>query len=127
MKNDKTVNPEIGRLFGKMYSFNESLKLFHWQDKGEGSYARHMATDQALDSVRDILDRLVETTYSAQGEVNIIIPETAVPECLTKAICALDQVVEEGKKLFPEEFLQSILDEYREALHQLNYRITRLS
>ncbi|MCC8019935.1 MAG: DUF5856 family protein [Rikenellaceae bacterium] len=120
------ANPEIGKLFGQLYSFNESLKLHHWQDTGEGSYARHMATDQALDSVRDLLDRLVETAVSAYGDIEIVIPETRVPACLKEAICSTYKLIEDSKPLFAESFLQSILDEYQEALHQLNYRVTRL-
>ncbi|MCD8172973.1 MAG: DUF5856 family protein [Alistipes sp.] len=122
----KDANPEIGKLFGQLYSFNESLKLHHWQDTGEGSYARHMATDQALESVRDLLDRLVETAYSVYGEIEITIPETRAPACLKEAVCNAYKLIEDTKPLLSESFLQSILDEYQEALHQLNYRVTRL-
>ncbi|MCC8036224.1 MAG: hypothetical protein LIO77_09915 [Rikenellaceae bacterium] len=120
------ANPEIGKLFGQLYSFNESLKLYHWHDTGEGSYARHMATDQAVDTVRGLLDRLVETSYSVYGQIEIVIPQTGVPPCLVEAIKNTSELIARSQSLFQEGFLVSILDEYQEALHQLNYRITRL-
>ncbi|MCD7968853.1 MAG: hypothetical protein LUF87_00665 [Alistipes sp.] len=120
------ANPMMGKFFGQLYSFNESLKLFHWNDTGAGSYARHMATDEAIGTLRDLLDKLVEVTYSACGEVEIVIPETSVPPCLKEAIKSACALIEDNRSLFTESFIDSILDEYKEALHQLNYRITRL-
>ncbi len=70
---------QMGEFFGRLFSFNSSLKLYHWHVTGQGSYAEHIALDQAIDSVLDIIDRVVETSYSLYGDIEIVIPETPVP------------------------------------------------
>jgi DNA-binding ferritin-like protein len=54
----------ISGLLGEIFSFNSSLKLAHWHVTGKGSYAAHMALDQAIESLLEVTDRLVETTYA---------------------------------------------------------------
>lgn len=57
-----TSNKELAAFIGELFSFNSSLKLFHWSVTGTGSYAKHMALDEAVASVLDVIDRITETT-----------------------------------------------------------------
>ena len=122
MKSDS----KMGQFFGELYSFNTSLKLFHWHVTGKGSYAQHMALDQALEDVSDALDRLVETTYAMKGDQNIVIPETKAPENIINHCENFFEYIDEKREMFKENFTAAILDDYQEAIQQLLYRLKRL-
>lgn len=117
---------EIGTFIGELFSFNSSLKLYHWHVSGEGSYAQHMALDQALESLLDTIDRITETTYALVGDIDIVIPETKNPKNIVKHTADFYTYVGKHRDLFPENFSQAIIDDYQEALQQLNYRLKRL-
>ena len=122
----QSSNKEIGTFIGELFAFNSSLKLFHWNVTGTGSYAKHMALDEAIDSLLDVIDRITETTYALVGELHISIPETKTPVDITKHATDFYQYVEKHRDLFPEAFSQSIIDDYQEAVQQLIYRLVRL-
>ena len=117
---------KMGQFFGELYSFNTSLKLFHWHVTGKGSYAQHMALDQALEAVSDTLDRIVETTYAMKGDQNIIIPETRTPSNIVSHCENFFEYIDEKREMFKEDFSTAILDDYQEAIQQLLYRLKRL-
>lgn len=125
-KNTAAVK-EVGEFFGKMYSFNASLKLFHWHVTGKGSYAQHIALDQALADLTDTLDRIVETSYAMYGDINIVVPETTVPKDIVEHAQKAYDYIEYQRELFSEAFTAAILDDYQEGIQQLIYRLKRLS
>ncbi|MDU1903439.1 MAG: DUF5856 family protein [Dysgonomonas sp.] len=122
----KGSTAEIGKFLGQLFSFNNSLKLFHWHVTGTGSYAKHIALDQAIEALTDATDRLVETTYAMAGDITITIPETKVPGDIVKHATDFYNTIEEGRDYFTEDFSESILDDYHEAIQQLLYRLKRL-
>lgn len=112
---------------GELFAFRNSLKLVHWSITGKGSYEAHISLDQAIDSLVDITDRLVETTFALKGTLNIVIPETARPKDYIKHIENFyEHIDNRRKKLFPESFSQSIIDDAQEAIQQLLFRLKRL-
>ena len=117
---------QMGDFFGKLYSFNTSLKLYHWHVTGKGSYAQHIALDQAIESLTDVLDRVVETSYSKYGEVNVTVPETDVPRDIVEHAEKFYAYVEDQRELFSEDFTDSRIDDYQEGIQQLLYRLKRL-
>ena len=121
-----TSNSEISDFLGKLFSFNNSLKLYHWHVTGEASYAQHIALDQAVGDLLDVTDRIVETSYAIKGDLEIIIPETKNPKDLVKHAEDFFVYIENQRELFPEAFTQAILDDYQEAIQQLLYRVKRL-
>jgi hypothetical protein len=121
-----TGKEEISALFGKIFSFNNSLKLIHWHVTGKGSYAAHLSLDQAIDTLLGATDRLVETGYAVQGDLDIVIPETKRPDDYVGHIEAFYEYVEHQRPLFSEAFVQSILDDYQEGIQQLLFRLKRL-
>ncbi|WP_278623796.1 DUF5856 family protein [Parabacteroides gordonii] len=122
----RTSNKEIAAFIGELFSFNSSLKLFHWSVTGTGSYAKHMALDEAIASLLDVIDRITETTFAMVGDMNISIPETKTPKDIVKHASDFYNYVEKHRDLFPEAFSQSIIDDYQEAIQQLVYRLVRL-
>ena len=125
-KKQSMSNMEIATFIGELFSFNSSLKLYHWSVTGTGSYAKHMALDEAIASLLDVIDRITETTYALVGDLHISIPETKTPDNITKHVSEFYNYVEKHRDLFPEAFSQSIIDDYQEALQQLIYRLVRL-
>ncbi|WP_029906509.1 DUF5856 family protein [Prevotella sp. 10(H)] len=125
-KTATTKNAEIGTFLGKLFSFNSALKLHHWHITGQGSYAAHIALDQALEDLLDVTDRLVETSYAVKGDIEIVIPETKNPSNLVQYAEDFFKYTEDGRELFAEAFTQAIIDDYQEAIQQLLYRLKRL-
>src|ERR1700733_12644804 len=117
---------EVSVFFGKIFSFNNSLKLIHWHVTGKGSYAAHLSLDQAIDTLLEATDRLVETGYAILGDLDIVIPETKRPDDYVGHIEAYYEYIEHQRRLFPEAFAQSILDDYQEGIQQLLFRLKRL-
>ncbi len=125
-KKTVSVNADIAKFVGKIFSFNNSLKLYHWHVTGKGSYAQHIALDQALEDLLDVTDRLAETSFATKGDLNIVIPETTNPADIVKHAEEFFKYTESQRELFAEAFTQAIIDDYQEALQQLLYRLKRL-
>ncbi|NDV96582.1 hypothetical protein D0T84_16910 [Dysgonomonas sp. 521] len=121
-----SVSADIATFVGKIFSFNSSLKLYHWHVTGKASYAQHIALDQAIEDLLDITDRLVETSYAIKGDLNIVIPETKNPADIVKHAEEFFKYTESQRELFAEAFTQAIIDDYQEAIQQLLYRLKRL-
>lgn len=127
MANTKQNKHAVASFLGELISFRISLKLIHWSITGKGSYEAHISLDQAIDSLSEITDRLVETSFAQEGNLNIVIPETARPKDHIKHIEGVYKHIEDKRKqLFPESFSQSIIDEAQEAIQQLLFRLKRL-
>lgn len=129
LKSKKTttiVNRPVEEFFGRLVSFNNSLKLYHWHVTGVGSYAQHIALDEAVASLSDTTDRIVETTYAQLGDLNITVPETPNPSNIIKHASDFFAYVGSQRDLFPEAYTQAILDDYQEAIQQLLYKLQRL-
>lgn len=126
LKSDPKNKP-VEDFFGKVVSFNNSLKLYHWHVTGHGSYAKHLALDEAYGSLLDTTDRLVEASYSLLGDLNIQVPVTDTPEDIIEHVSSFYFYVETSRELFSEAFIQAILDDFEEALQSLLYKMKRLS
>lgn len=111
---------------GQTISFRNNLKLIHWSITGRGSYEAHISLDQAIESLTDVTDRLVETSIATMGTLEIVIPETKRPENYIKYIEEFYTYVDKGRDLFAEKFTQAILDDFQEATQQLLFRLKRL-
>src|ERR1700722_18901516 len=123
MAKNKQNKNQAATFLGELIAFRNSLKLIHWSITGKGSYEAHISLDQAIDSLVDITDRLVETTFALKGTLDIIIPETVRPaNHLTYIEGYYKQVEDTRKPLFPESFSQSIIDDAQEAIQQLLFR-----
>ena len=121
------LRKDLGQFFGNLFSFNNSLKLYHWHVTGPASYAQHMALDQALEEVTENLDRMVETSYAMQGDIDIEIPETISPKNIVKHCQDFYEYLENSRVLFEGvNFQEAMIDDYQEAVQQLLYRLIRL-
>src|SRR5579872_743088 len=103
----ETEKEEVSVFFGKIFSFNSSLKLIHWHVTGKGSYAAHLSLDQAIETLLEVTDRIVETSYAVMGDLDIVIPETKRPDDFVGHIEAFYEYIGHQRKLFSETFVQS--------------------
>lgn len=117
---------EMGAFFGQLVSFRDALKLYHWQVTGEGSYATHMALDQAIDEINDPIDGIVETTYALYGDIEIVIPETKSPANVITFAENFYKELGAKRELFEEDFQAAFFDDLQQAIQQLLYRLKRL-
>ncbi|MCD8166631.1 MAG: hypothetical protein LUE93_11265 [Bacteroides sp.] len=85
-----------------------------------------MALDQALEALTDVLDRIVETVYALKGGLNITVPQTEVPADIIEFATDFYNEVEYKRELFRDKFIDSIIDDYQEAIQQLLHRLKRL-
>lgn len=118
---------KAGDFFGQLFAFNNSLKLYHWHITGKGSYAQHMALDQAIGEMIPTLDGLVETAYALAGDIDITIPATKVPSDIISHVQSCYDAIEKGRDFLTESFQGGLLDEYQQSIQQLLYRLKRLS
>lgn len=126
-KSSSAKHTEIAGFLSDLISFRDSLKLVHWSITGLGSYEVHLSIDQAVDTINDVIDRLVETTFALTGTLEMSIPETKRPKDYIKHVRDQYAHIEDvRKKLFTEDFSQSIIDDFQEALQQLLFRLKRL-
>ncbi|MGE8430603.1 MAG: DUF5856 family protein [Sphingobacterium sp.] len=127
MANLKSNKEGTSLFLGDLISFRNALKLIHWSITGRGSYEAHMSLDQAIESLINATDRLVETTFALDGNLEITIPKTERPKDYILYIENFYKEVEaRRKKLFPESFSQSIVDDIQESIQQLLFRLKRL-
>lgn len=61
-------NMEIATFIGKLFSFNSSLKLYHWSVTGTGSYAKHMALDDFWRNIQGLDARFEEKRQQLEAE-----------------------------------------------------------
>lgn len=120
-------NRELGMFIGEIFSFNVSLKLFHWHVTGPASYAQHMALDQAIDALGETLDSVAETSYALVGDLEVVVPQAKLPQNIIKHIEGFYDHVQDCRRLFTEDFSAALMDDLQEALQQLLYRLKRLS
>ena len=120
-------NKSVEEFFGRVVSFNNSLKLYHWTVSGPGSYAKHLALDEALGSLTDSTDKIVEVSYSLLGDLHIEIPSTKTPEDIVEHVSSFYYYLETSRELFAEAFIQAIFDDFQEALQSLLYKLRRLA
>src|SRR5690349_15029820 len=127
MAKTKNKTELVGTFLGELISFRNSLKLIHWSITGRGSYETHISLDQAIESLVDITDRLVETTFALEGSLEITNPQTSRPKDYIKYIEDYYKNVESQREsLFAETFSQSIIDDVQETIQQLLFRLKRL-
>ncbi len=117
---------EVSAFLGGLVSYRDGLKLYHWHVSGEGSYAEHIAIDQAIDEINDPIDALIETSYAIIGDIDIVIPQTNRPANLIKYVEDFYAKTEEARELFAEDFRDGIIDEIQQGNQQLLYRVKRL-
>lgn len=91
-------------LFRGDVRFQQQPEAFHWHVSGPGSYAQHMALDEALTTLADAMDRIVETTYAMKGDIEVVIPQTNTPRNIETHCEKFFKYIDEQREMFEEDF-----------------------
>ena len=119
------------KLVSTLLESRTQAHIFHWQTKGAGSYAAHVALQAYYDGIVALVDGLVE---SYQGKNGIITGYTS-PEKFAdvstgnvlKYFKALAIFVEKLQGKFKETWIQNQIDTIAELIYSTVYKLENLS
>jgi DNA-binding ferritin-like protein len=121
------------KIISTLMASRDQAHIFHWQTKGEGSYAAHKALCKYYDAIPDLLDSLVE---SYQGKHGIITGYTTPEEfseydktTVVKYFKGLAMFVERAYAKLPQEdtYILNQMDNVKELIYSTIYKLENLS
>jgi hypothetical protein len=119
----------IGKFISTLLSSRQQAHIFHWQAKGEGSFAAHKALNEYYDEIVDLTDELVE---SYQGRYGIIYGYSGAPEYIEDSeyiiyFEALAKYVEGARKQIAQDsYIQNQIDEIVHLIETTKYKLQNL-
>lgn len=119
------------KLISTLLASRDQAHIFHWQTKGPGSYAAHMALNTFYDEIIILVDGLVE---SYQGKNGIITGYTAPAQfddydrsAAVKYFKALAMFIEKASdKLKSDSYIQNQIDTIIELVYSTVYKLENL-
>jgi DNA-binding ferritin-like protein len=121
------------KLVSTLMSSRDQAHIFHWQTKGPGSFAAHMALNAYYDAIPDMIDTLVETYQGKYGIVTGYEPAEQFNEYTSdgalKYFKALSLFVERAYTKIPKEDTNIInqLDAFKDLIYSTIYKLENLS
>jgi len=120
------------KLISTLMSSRDQAHIFHWQTKGPGSYAAHIALQSYYESLPDMIDTLVETYQGKYGIVTGYEPAEKFSEyeksTVVKYFKALAVFVARAYDKIPKEDTNLInqVDAFKDLIDQTVYRLENL-
>lgn len=119
------------KLISTLLASRDQAHIFHWQTKGPGSYAAHIALNTFYDEIIVLVDGLVE---SYQGKNGIITGYTAPAQfddydrsATVKYFKALAMFIEKASdKLKSDSYIQNQIDTIIELVYSTVYKLENL-
>jgi DNA-binding ferritin-like protein len=119
------------KLISTLLASRDQAHIFHWQTKGPGSYAAHMALNTFYDEIIILVDGLVE---SYQGKNGIITGYTTPASfddydrsTTVKYFKALAMFIEKASdKLKSDSYIQNQIDTIIELVYSTVYKLENL-
>ena len=111
----------------------DQAHIFHWQTKGPGSFAAHLALNAYYDAMPEIVDALVEAYQGKHGIVKGYEPAERFDEysadVAIKYFKALATFVERVYAKFPKDDTNIInhLDAFKDLIYTTIYKLENLS
>ena len=106
--------------------------IFHWQTKGPGSFAAHMALGAYYEAIPDMIDALVETYQGKYGILSGYAPAEKFDEytkdSAIKYFKALSMFVDRAYNKIPKEDTNIInqLDTFKDLIYTTIYKLENL-
>ena len=118
------------KLVSTLLESRTQAHIFHWQTKGQGSFAMHMALQGYYDGIIPLVDALVE---SQQGKNGIITGYTSPEKFVDLStgnvlnyFKALGIFVEKSHGKFKETWIQNQIDTISELIYSTIYKLENL-
>ena len=123
----KNESSEFAEMISKLNTSSIQVHIYHWQVKGQGSYAAHKAFGSYYEEITELIDGLVE---SYQGKYGIIENFTCEGVENFKSIQDsvdyfgnLMEMVEEKRKSVDDSYLQNQIDGVIELITSTLYKL----
>jgi hypothetical protein len=114
-----------------LLNLRNQIKLYHWQTR---IYARHVATDSAVDKLDELIDKYVEVYMGKYGRPRLSgtdaiirltnLTEAGVTKLVRAAINYMNGPLVKHLNKETDTDLSSLRDEMMGSLHQLLYLFT---
>ena len=119
----------IAKFVSTLLNSRQQAHIFHWQEEGEGSEARHLALNTYYDEIIEHVDGLVESYQGRYGiirgyDLNFRLREDNQPNIY---FTALAKYVESTRKRLPQDsYIQNQVDEIVDLIETTNYKLNNL-
>lgn len=121
------------KLVSTLMASRDQAHIFHWQTKGPGSFAAHMALNAYYDAIPGLIDTLVETYQGKHGIITGYEPAERFDEYSTdtaiKYFKALATFIERVYVKFPKDDTNILnqLDAFKDLIYSTLYKLENLS
>lgn len=121
------------KLISTLMASRDQAHIFHWQTKGPGSFAAHMALGAYYDAIPDMIDALVESYQGKYGIITGYEPaerfDDYAQDSVIKYFKALSMFVERAYAKLPKEDTNIInqLDAFKDLIYTTIYKLENLS
>jgi len=121
------------KLISTLMASRDQAHIFHWQTKGPGSFAAHMALGAYYEAVPGMTDALVEAYQGKYGIITGYEPaerfDDYAQDSVIKYFKALSMFVERAYAKMPKEDTNIInqLDAFKDLIYTTIYKLENLS
>ena len=121
------------KLISTLMASRDQAHIFHWQTKGPGSFAAHMALGAYYEAIPDMTDALVEAYQGKYGIITGYEPAERFDEyaqdSVIKYFKALAMFIERAYAKMPKEDTNIInqLDAFKDLIYTTIYKLENLS
>jgi hypothetical protein len=119
----------ISKFISTLLNSRQQAHVFHWQEQGEGSEARHLALDNYYNEIIEHVDGLVESYQGRYGiirgyDLNFRLREDNDPAFYFRALV---KYVEAARQKLPQDsYIQNQVDEIVDLIETTNYKLDNL-
>ena len=124
---EKNSDSDFAEMISKLNTSSIQVHIFHWQVKGQGSYAAHQAFGSYYEAIPGIIDGLVE---SYQGKYGLIenftcdgVKNFENVQSSVDYFADLMEMVNEKRKSVKDSYLQNQIDEVIELITSTMYKL----
>lgn len=124
---EKNSDSDFAEMISKLNTSSIQVHIFHWQVKGQGSYAAHQAFGSYYEAIPGIIDGLVE---SYQGKYGLIenftcdgVKNFENVQSSVDYLADLMEMVNEKRKSVKDSYLQNQIDEVIELITSTMYKL----
>lgn len=115
-----TVTP--GQFFGYLFMIRDKVHLTHLAQP-DRTLAMHSALNDLYEGILDFTDQLIETYQGINNIVKIEIPGSTAEMNAFNLVRGCYDYIQANRGIFPESFLQNILDEISALIAKTLYKL----